>query len=101
MHIDLFFKSCPKVEYNLFKVTLLVHGEEGLEKARLATEALYGHSIAAIAGLNAEEIADVFKGAEIVEILPQAGQTLIDLSLKAGCFQTESTFEMMKFVFFC
>lgn len=70
---------------------MLVHGEEGLAKARAATEALYGSSIAAIASLNAEEIAEIFKGAEIVELLPQAGQTVMDLAMKIRCFSTEST----------
>lgn len=70
------------------QLTLLVHGEEGLEKARLATEALYGGSVEAIGGLKAEEVADVFKGAEVVELLPEAGQTVMDLALKARCFLT-------------
>lgn len=68
----------------------MVHGEDGLKRAQLATEALYGSSINAIAGLKAEDMADIFKGAEIVELLPQAGQTMLDLAMKAKCFSTES-----------
>lgn len=70
-------------------MTLLVHGEDGLEKARLATEALYGSSVNAISGLTAEEIANVFNGAEIVELLPEAGQTVFDLAMKARCFVSD------------
>lgn len=71
-------------------MTLLVHGEEGLERATLATEVLYKNSISAISHLRAEEIKDIFEGADVVELLPQAGQTLFDLAMKARCFQTES-----------
>lgn len=69
----------------------MVHGEEGLEKAQVATEILYSKSINAISSFTAEEIADIFKGAEIVELLPQAGQSLFDLAMKVKCFDTEST----------
>lgn len=69
-------------------VTLLVHGEEGVELARNATKALYEGSVAALGQLRPEEIAQIFQGATVVEILPEAGQSVLDVGLKAGCFGT-------------
>ncbi len=68
-------------------VTRRVHGEEGLARARQATEVLFG---GAVEGLGAEEIADIFadvpssevprrvlegEGALLVELLADAGVT--------------------------
>ncbi|XP_057666686.1 tyrosine--tRNA ligase, mitochondrial [Diorhabda carinulata] len=71
------------------QVTILVHGEQGLEKAKKASEALYEGSIASLGELNAEEVGHLFNGATVVEILPEAGLSVLDLSLKAGCFLTK------------
>lgn len=68
------------------QVTLLVHGEEGLEVAKNATKALYEGSVSALGLLRAEEMEKIFQGATVVEILPQAGQSVLDVAMKAGCF---------------
>ncbi|XP_060521545.1 tyrosine--tRNA ligase, mitochondrial isoform X2 [Cylas formicarius] len=70
------------------KMTLLVHGEEGLLKAEKAAKALYSGSVEALGEMNAEEIAKLFEGATVVEILPKAGQSILDISMEAGCFPT-------------
>lgn len=70
------------------QVTILVHGEEGLKTAKHATKALYEGSVAALGQLRAEDILQIFQGATVVELLPQAGQSVLDVALKAGCFST-------------
>lgn len=76
-------------------VTLLVHGKEGLEEAELATKALYEGSITALSKLKPQEMSKVFQGATMVEILPEAGQSVLDIALKAGCFQTTREYQVM------
>lgn len=71
------------------QVTLLVHGEEGLKKAQEATSALYEGSISALGQMTAEDIAQLFSGATIVNLLPEAGQDVLELAMKAGCFATK------------
>lgn len=39
--------------------------------------------------MKPEDIQQLFAGAEIVEVLPEAGQTVLDLALKVGCFPTK------------
>lgn len=72
------------------QTTLLVHGKDGLEKAQRASEVMYGGSIEALGQMNAAEVCQLFEGATIVEILPEAGQSILDLSMKVGCFPTIS-----------
>lgn len=71
------------------QVTLLVHGEEGLQKAQEATLALYEGSITALGQMNTEDIAQLFSGATTVSLLPEAGQDVLDLAMKARCFATK------------
>ena len=47
----------------LFKVTLLVHGEEGLRIAERTTAVLYKQDLRTLANLNAEEARQIFQGA--------------------------------------
>ncbi|KAL3274701.1 hypothetical protein HHI36_016078 [Cryptolaemus montrouzieri] len=70
------------------QITLLVHGEEGLKSAQTTSKVLYEGSVAALGTLNAEQISDMFQGATVVELLPEPGQTVLDLSMKAKCFPT-------------
>nr|CAI5820190.1 unnamed protein product [Callosobruchus analis]CAI5820263.1 unnamed protein product [Callosobruchus analis] len=72
------------------QVTLLVHGEDGLRNAKQASEALYEGSVEAIGKMNSDEMINLFSGATLVKMLPEAGQTLLDLAMKAGCFPTKS-----------
>ncbi|XP_020296694.1 tyrosine--tRNA ligase, mitochondrial [Pseudomyrmex gracilis] len=71
------------------EVTLLVHGEEGLIAAKRASAALYDKSIESFVRLNASEIADVFEGATIVDVMTEPGITVYDLAMKVKCFKTE------------
>ncbi|KAJ8923189.1 hypothetical protein NQ315_001743 [Exocentrus adspersus] len=68
------------------QVTLLVHGEEGLKKAQEAATALYEGSVAALGNMNTEDIAQLFSGASVVGVLPEAGMDVIELAMKVGCF---------------
>lgn len=72
------------------QVTLLVHGEEGLKNAQETTLALYDGSVSALGEMRADEIKNVFSGATIVEVLPSAGQSILDLAMKVGCFPTST-----------
>ncbi|KAK9883730.1 hypothetical protein WA026_001918 [Henosepilachna vigintioctopunctata] len=71
------------------QVLLLVHGEEGLESAKATSKILYEGSVEALGTLSADDITDIFQGATIVELLPEAGQNMLDLALKAKCFLTK------------
>ena len=46
-----------------FKVTLLVHGEEGLRTAERTTAVLYKQDLRTLSNLSAEEARQVFQGA--------------------------------------
>ena len=46
-----------------FKVTLLVHGEEGLRTAKRTTAVLYKQDLRTLSKLSAEEARQVFQGA--------------------------------------
>lgn len=70
------------------QVTLLVHGEEGLEKAKIASKALYEGNISALSTINAKEVEELFHGATVCEVLPEAGQSILDLAMKIKCFPT-------------
>jgi tyrosyl-tRNA synthetase len=71
------------------QVVLLVHGEKGVAAALKATEALYEQRVTALGQMNASEVKSLFEGATIVDILPEPGQSVLDLSMKAGCFPTK------------
>ncbi|XP_018568451.1 tyrosine--tRNA ligase, mitochondrial [Anoplophora glabripennis] len=71
------------------QVTLLVHGGEGLKKAQEATLALYEGSVTALGQMNTEDIAQLFSGATIVNVMPEAGQDVLELAMKAGCFPSK------------
>ena len=47
----------------LLKVTLLVHGEEGLRIAERTTAVLYKQDLRTLSNLNAEEARQIFQGA--------------------------------------
>lgn len=64
----------------------MVHGPEGLQKAQRASEALYKNNVEALGDMNVSDIVQLFEGATVVEILLEAGQSILDLSMKVGCF---------------
>ena len=67
------------------EVTTRVHGSEGLQRARLATEALFGGDLE---GFSAEEIEDVFAEVPSSEFardeLSGEGKALVDLLAEVG-----------------
>lgn len=71
------------------QIVLLVHGEEGLNAAIKATKVLYEGSVDTLGQLNIKEIQTVLDGASVVSILPESGQSVLDLAMKAGCFTTK------------
>lgn len=79
------------------QVTLLVHGADGLKSALNATKALYEGSVAGLGELRAEEIANLFQGATIVELLPEPGQSILEVAMKIGCFPTTSKKQIFNF----
>ncbi|XP_066259779.1 tyrosine--tRNA ligase, mitochondrial [Euwallacea similis] len=68
------------------QVTLLVHGVEGLEKAKKASKVLYKGDIDALSYMNVSDAINIFDGATVVDVLPEAGQSIFDLAMKVGCF---------------
>jgi tyrosyl-tRNA synthetase len=71
------------------QVTLLVHGDEGLETALKATSALYDQTAESLMELTAEDIGKIFEGAKVCDLLLQPGTTILDLAMQAGCFTSE------------
>ncbi|TVP55447.1 MAG: tyrosine--tRNA ligase [Gemmatimonadales bacterium] len=68
------------------EVTRAVHGEEGLDRARRATEVLFGG--AELEGLEAGEIADIFADVPSSSVAPDAmsggGVGIVDLLAESG-----------------
>ncbi len=66
-------------------VTRRVHGEDGLARARQATQALFGGELD---GLGAEQIADIFADVPSSEVPREAlageGKSLVDLLVESG-----------------
>lgn len=79
------------------QVTLLVHGEEGLQQAKQASEVMYDRSVSTLGKMKAEEMMHLFHGSSVVEILPEAGQTMLDLAMKVGCFSTNRMYSSSLF----
>uniref|UniRef100_A0A0K8VEW0 Tyrosine--tRNA ligase n=1 Tax=Bactrocera latifrons TaxID=174628 RepID=A0A0K8VEW0_BACLA len=71
-------------------VTLLVHGEKGLKQAERITDALYKGSVDALGELNYEEVKQTFAGAKVVDLLAEPGMSMLQLAMKAKCFNSES-----------
>ncbi|CAF4922071.1 unnamed protein product [Pieris macdunnoughi] len=72
------------------QLTVLVHGEEGLKKARLATEAIHSKNVKSLITLSSTELEQVFEGAPVTQLLLSPGITVLELGLKANCFATEA-----------
>ncbi|CAH0564055.1 unnamed protein product [Brassicogethes aeneus] len=70
------------------QATLLVHGKEGLEKAKRASEVMYGGNLEVLGQMTAQEVCNLFEGCTIVEVLPEIGQSIMELTIKIGCFPT-------------
>ncbi|XP_022130818.2 tyrosine--tRNA ligase, mitochondrial [Pieris rapae] len=72
------------------QLTVLVHGEEGLKKARIATEAIHSKNVKSLITLSSTELEQVFEGAPVTQLLLSPGITVLKLGLKAKCFATEA-----------
>ncbi len=71
-------------------VTKLVHGETAVKEAQAATRVLYEGDMQALGELSLAQVRSVFSSnAAFVRLLFEAGMTMLDLSMKAGCFRTE------------
>lgn len=64
--------------------------EKGLQQAERITDALYKGSVDALGELNYEEVKQTFAGAKIVDLLPESGMSMLQLAMKAKCFDNES-----------
>ncbi|KAK2171492.1 hypothetical protein NP493_1061g00031 [Ridgeia piscesae] len=70
-------------------VTLLIHGEEGLQSAVRCTEALFHGSAESLARLSAQDMTNLFRSAPTKELFLEPGTTVFDTVMKAGCFSRE------------
>jgi tyrosyl-tRNA synthetase len=71
------------------QLTLLIHGKEGLEKAKRVSEALFGGDINAIGELKNEDVKDVFSGAPFREFIMEPGTTMLEAAMRAECFKNK------------
>lgn len=58
-------------------------------KAKQTSAALYQRDVKSLSSLALDELEELFKGANIVEMLPSPGMSLMELALQANCFPTE------------
>lgn len=70
-------------------MTLLIHGENGLKKALMISDALYKGDVHALGELKPEEVPTLFAGASYSEIFMKPGTTMIQAAMKSKCFLTE------------
>lgn len=63
--------------------------ELGLKAAKEASMVLYNKSIDTLVKMNADEIANVFEGATVVDILGEQGLTVYELVTKVKCFKSD------------
>lgn len=73
-------------------VTLLVHGDEGLEMAKKTTAALYANDLQSIARMTVDEMRELFaESALMCNLYLDPGETtVLDLAIRAKCFPNES-----------
>lgn len=72
------------------QVTLLVHGQEGLNSARKCTDALYKGSIENLANLTPDEILHFAKNTRTIQMEFSNGLTLKEAATRSGCFSNET-----------
>lgn len=61
--------------------------EQGLEKAKQVTAALYDGDFNALASLTKDELISTFNGAEVHNVMYKQGLTAIDLALETKMFK--------------
>ncbi|GLV44987.1 Tyrosyl-tRNA synthetase mitochondrial [Carabus blaptoides fortunei] len=72
------------------QVTLLVHGDDGLKSAQLASSALYEGNVDALGRIPSNDLVKLFTNATTVDLLPEVGMSVLDLAMKAKCFPTQN-----------
>jgi len=70
-------------------VTLLVHGQAGLEMAQTTTDILYNQDINTLSSISLEQARQVFTGAPFLQRLFSPGMPVLDLANTVGCFSRE------------
>lgn len=71
---------------NIFNLYIL---EDGLNLAECATKILYQSDLHSLAKLSASELQQVFPHSNVLYTLYEPGISMLDLTMKAGCFKTE------------
>ncbi|CAB0040847.1 unnamed protein product [Trichogramma brassicae] len=69
-------------------VTLLVHGEQGLEAAKTTSMLLYDKSIESLSSMTQDQVTQAFEGSKVIDLVPDENMTVLDLAMKAECFKT-------------
>ncbi|RWS11379.1 tyrosine--tRNA ligase-like protein [Dinothrombium tinctorium] len=70
-------------------LTLLVHGEEGLKNAQLATKAIFENDIESFGKLNDETLCEVFGEDTLITKFMEPGTTnILDIALRTGHFSS-------------
>ncbi|KAG5673974.1 hypothetical protein PVAND_003970 [Polypedilum vanderplanki] len=72
------------------QLTLLIHGEKGLEKAKKISNALYNGDVHALGSMNKNEVQEVFSGAPYKELILEPGMTILNIGMRVGCFKHEN-----------
>ena len=65
--------------------------EEGVELARRCTAALYSDDVDALSQLSQSELEQLFHNASSCQMIYEPGLTLLDVCLRAKCFNREGT----------
>jgi len=69
-----------------------------LETALKATSALYDQTAESLMELTVEDISRIFEGAKVCDLLLQPGTNVLDLAMQAGCFTSESKYNVMAYL---
>lgn len=72
------------------EMTLLIHGEEGLQKAIMISDALYNKDVTVLGELKPQEIKEIFAGACYAELFMEPGTTMLKAAMQIKCFSTEA-----------
>ncbi|XP_059139676.1 tyrosine--tRNA ligase, mitochondrial-like [Physella acuta] len=75
------------------QVTLLVHGEDGIDSALKCTEVLFGDAVPAIASMKLTDLQQLFKNASTSELIYDPEMTVFELCVKIKCFKREGDVE--------
>ena len=69
-----------------------------METALKATSALYDQTAESLMELTVEDISRIFEGAKVCDLLLQPGTNVLDLAMQAGCFTSESKYNVMAYL---